>query len=197
MRHPLAATTAAATLLLTACGAPSPAATADPAHQQSRPSAAQCARANWAARQLALVPSHFTRATTLRSLAAAERQFTRHTSANSQSYLIPTIGTPPLSRELRRAEADYRTFFAAWATSSRSAATARAISASAQNIMRDIHAITTTCTGHTGPSAAYRSSLTIRWPDGTVTHGIPDQARTGKRAARAPGHQPISTTGRG
>ena len=29
---------------------------------------------------------------------------------------------------------------------------------------------------HHGPSAAYQSSLTIRWPDGTVTHGPPDQA---------------------
>ena len=46
------------------------------------------------------------------------------------------------------------------------------------------------------PSAAYQSSLAIRWPDGIVTHGIPDQARTGKRAAHAPGHQPISTTDR-
>jgi hypothetical protein len=178
MRHPLAATAAAATLLLTACGAPSPA-TADPAHQRSRPSAAQCARAKWAAHQLALIPSHFTRATTLRSLAAADRQFARRTSANSQSYLIPITSTPPLSRELRRAEADYKTFFTAWATSSRSAASARAISTAAQNTMRDIHAITTTCTEHFGPSAAYQSSLTIRWPNGTVTHGIPrsDQGR--------------------
>jgi hypothetical protein len=195
MRHPLAAT-AAATLLLTACGAPSPAATADPAHQLGHPSAAQCARARWAAHQLALISSHFTRATTLRSLAAADRQFARHTSANSQSYLIPIPNIPPLSRELRRAEADYRTFFAAWATSSRSATSARAISTAAQNTMRDIHAITTTCTEHIGPSAAYQSSLTIRWPDGTVTHGIPDQTRTGKRAAHA-GRQSISTTGRG
>jgi hypothetical protein len=196
MRHPLAAT-AAATLLLTACGAPSPAATADPAHQPSRPSAAQCARAKRAARQLALIPPHFTRATTLRSLAAADRRFAGHTSANSQSYLIPTTNTPPLSRELRRAEADYRTFFAAWATSSRSASSARAISTAAQNTIRDIHAISTTCTEHIGLSAAYQSSLTIRWPDGTVTHGIPGQASTGKRAAHAPGHQPIPTTDRG
>jgi hypothetical protein len=173
MRHPLAATAAAATLLLTACGAPSPTATADPAHQPSRPSAAQCARAKWAAHQLALIPSHFTRATTLGSLAAADRQFARRTSANSQSYLIPITSTPPLSRELRRAEADYKTFFTAWATSSRSAASARAISTAAQNTMRDIHAITATCTEHFGPSAAYQSSLTIRWPNGTVTHGIP------------------------
>jgi CspA family cold shock protein len=28
-----------------------------------------------------------------------------------------------------------------------------------------------------GPSAAYRSRLTIRWPDGTVTEGMPDQKR--------------------
>lgn len=172
MRHPLAATAATATLLLTACGAPSPAATADPAHQPSRPPAAQCARAKWAAHQLAHLPSHYTRATTLRSLATADRQFARHTSANSQSYLIPITGTPPLSRELRHAETDYKTFFAAWATS-RSAASARAISTAAQNTMRDIHAITTTCTEHIGPSAAYQSSLTIRWPNGTVTHGIP------------------------
>ena len=30
---------------------------------------------------------------------------------------------------------------------------------------------------HHGPSAAYQSSLTIRWADGTVTHGLPDQAQ--------------------
>lgn len=28
-----------------------------------------------------------------------------------------------------------------------------------------------------GPSAAYHSELTIRWPDRTVTEGIPDQER--------------------
>lgn len=28
-----------------------------------------------------------------------------------------------------------------------------------------------------GPSAAYQSRLRIRWPDGTVTEGIPDQTR--------------------
>jgi hypothetical protein len=179
MRHPLAATAAAATLLLTACGAPSPAASADPAHQPSRPSAAQCARAKAAARELALIPSHFTSATTPRSLAAAGRKLTHDSKANSQSYLVPIPNTPPLSRELRRAEADYKTFFAAWATSSRSAASARAVSTAAQNTMRDIHAITTTCTEHSGPPAAYQSSLTIRWPNGTVTHGIPrsDQGR--------------------
>jgi CspA family cold shock protein len=30
---------------------------------------------------------------------------------------------------------------------------------------------------HDGPSAAYQSRLTIRWSDGTVTEGIPDQKR--------------------
>lgn len=30
---------------------------------------------------------------------------------------------------------------------------------------------------HHGPSAAYQSSLTIRWSDGTVTRGIPDRGQ--------------------
>ena len=176
MRHPLAA--AAATLLLTGCGAPSPAATAEPAHGPSRPSAAQCAQARSAARQLALIPSHFTAVTTPRSLTTADQQLglptpTSSTGSTFESYLIPNVRSPALNRELRRVEADYRTFFAAWATSSHSAASARAIGAAAQNTMRDIHAITTICTGHLASSAAYQSSLTIRWPNGTVTHGIP------------------------
>ncbi len=177
MRHPLAAT-AAATLLLTACGAPSLAATADPAHGPSRPTAAQCAQARSAARQLARIPSHFTAVTTPRSLATADQQLglptaTSSTSSTFESYLIANVKSPTLNRELRRVEADYRTFFAAWATSGHSAASARATGAAAQNTMRDIHAITTTCPGHLSPSAAYQSSLTIRWPNGTVTHGIP------------------------
>ena len=158
MRHPLAATAAAATLLLTACGAPSPAATADPAHQPSRPTAAQCAQARSAARQLALIPSHFTAVTTPRSLATADQQLglptaTSSTSSTIESYLIPNVKSPTLNRELRRIETDYRTFFAAWATSTHSAASARATGVAAQNTIRDIRAITTTCTGHTGPSA--------------------------------------------
>ncbi|MGH3120103.1 MAG: hypothetical protein ACRDND_03570, partial [Streptosporangiaceae bacterium] len=125
--------------------------------------------------QLALIPSHFTAVTTPRSLTTADQQLGLPTATSStfESYLIANVKSPILNRELRRIEADYRTFFASWATSSHSAASARAIGTAAQNTMRDIHAITTTCTGHLGPSAAYHSSLTIRWPNGTVTHGIP------------------------
>jgi hypothetical protein len=63
----------------------------------SHPSAAQCARANAAARELALMPSHFTDATTPRSLATG-RRLTRDTHANSRSYLVPITKTPPPSR---------------------------------------------------------------------------------------------------
>jgi hypothetical protein len=145
MRHPLTATAVAATaLFITACGAPAPA----PGHQASLPPAAQCARARAAARELALIPSHFTGVTTPRSLAAAGRQLTHHTGANSQSYLVPIPSTPPLSRELRQAEADYETFWAALAASSRTAASAPAVGTAAQDTMRDIHAVTATCPGH-------------------------------------------------
>jgi CspA family cold shock protein len=36
---------------------------------------------------------------------------------------------------------------------------------------------------HEGPSAAYRSSLTIRWPDGSVTRGIPERGQGNKEAS--------------
>jgi len=151
MRHPLAA--AAATLLLTGCGAPSPAATAEPAHGPSRPSAAQCAQARSAARQLALIPSHFTAVTTPRSLTTADQQLglptpTSSTSSTFESYLIPNVKSPTLNRELQRIEDDYKTFWAAWATSNHSAANARAVGTAARTIIRDIHAITTTCPEH-------------------------------------------------
>jgi hypothetical protein len=170
MRHlPAAAIAVAATLLLTACAA----ATLPPSH----PPAGQCAQARAAARQLALIPSHFTAVATPRSLTAADKrlaatdqQFAKFssivrarrqalpanrsgsTSVTFESELVPNVKSAPLSRELQRIEADYQTFWAAWAwagtTSSHPAASARAVGTAARTTIRDIHVITTTCPEH-------------------------------------------------
>jgi hypothetical protein len=69
-----------------------------------------------------------------------------------ESDLVPDVKSPPISRELQRIEADYQTFWAAWAwagaTSSHPAASARAVGTAARTTIRDIHAITTTCPAH-------------------------------------------------
>ena len=69
-----------------------------------------------------------------------------------ESELVRNVKSPPLNRGLRRIEADYQTFWAAWAwagaTHSHPAASARAVGAAARTTIRDIHAITTTCPEH-------------------------------------------------
>jgi hypothetical protein len=146
MRHlPTATIAAATTLLLTACAAATP--------RPSHPPAAQCAEARSAARQLGLIPSHFRAVTSPHSLTAAYKQLglptpTSSTSSTFESYLIPNVKSPTLNRELQRIEDDYKTFWAAWATSNHSAANARAVGTAARTIIRDIHAITTTCPEH-------------------------------------------------
>jgi len=91
--------------------------------------------------------------TTLHSLTAADKQLglptaTGSSSSTFESYLVPNVKSPTLSRELRQIEADYKTFWAAWATSNHSAASARAVGTAARNTIRGIHAITTTCPEH-------------------------------------------------
>lgn len=169
MRHLPTATIVATTLLLTACAAATP----PPSH----PPTAQCAQARSAARQLALIPSHFTAVTTPHGLTAADKQLaatdkkfatlsstvrarlpalpasrSRSTSVTFESELVPNVKSPPLSRELQRIEADYQAFWAAWvwagAANSHRAASARAVGTAARTTIRAIHAITTTCPDH-------------------------------------------------
>jgi hypothetical protein len=84
------------------------------------------------------------------SLTAADKQLGLPTATSStfESYLIPNVKSPTLNHELRRIEADYKTFWAAWATSNHSAASARAVGTTARTTIRDIQAITTTCPEH-------------------------------------------------
>jgi hypothetical protein len=145
MHHLRAVTAVVATaLVLTGCSA-----SGRPAN---RPSARQCAQAEAAMRQAALMVSPFTGVTTSRDLSGAERALANvslgmATGATSVSYLTPIPKTPPLSRELRLFMADDLAFWAALAAASHSPARPQAVGAAAQKAMRDIRTIRATCSG--------------------------------------------------
>jgi hypothetical protein len=148
----------AAALMLTAC--------TGSAHHAGRPSAAQCARAEADVRDTALLVAPVSGVTTSRGLAAAARKMgatgqvimlaTRaRSSSGTVSFLSSGVmratGTapplpPPLSREMRRVDADTNAFWAAVAAYSRSRAGPQAVGDAAQKAVRDIQAIRATCT---------------------------------------------------